>query len=516
MVTTIHRVSCLFLFSCLFALPVLAQEPARREAAADFCPALAAPTGNVVEVSTTSALINAVNTATGGDTILLADGTYSFGDGDYLRIDVPNVTIRAKSGNREAVIIDGNYNATELIQIVASNVTIADLTLREAYYHPIHVMTGGGSDTENTLIYNVHIVDPGEQAIKINPGAEGDLLTNGEVACSRIELTGTGRPHIRNSCYTGGIDGHHSFGWHIRDNFIRGFWCGTGLSEHGIHIWGDSGNTLVERNTLVDNARGIGFGLGSSGHTGGIIRNNMVHVMQDVGIGLENAPNAKVYNNTVYTENYFNSIEYRFAATSGVSIINNLTNQAIAGRDGGSGTVTTNVSNAQAGWFTDPANGDMHLVSGSIAGVIDQGQALADVTTDIDGEARPQGSGVDIGADEYRLPVPSTVTNLRVSNVVTATGVLTAALSWTPPSDALTVTLKYAAAPITTGTWDTANIFAAAILPSVAIYTGQVNPYTGGVVYFALRAQNNSGPSALSNNAFWPAKNVYLPLILRQ
>lgn len=512
MKTKIHRVFCLFLFSCLFALPVLAQEPALRKTTVDFCPALATPTGNVVEVSTTIALINAVNTATSGETILLADGTYIFGNGDYLRIDVPNVTIRARSGNREAVIIDGNYNATELIQIVASNVTIADLTLREAYYHPIHVMTNG-EDTENTRIYNVHIIDPGEQAIKINPGTEGGLLTNGEIACSLIELTDAGRPHIRN-CYTGGIDGHHSLGWHIRDNFIRGFWCASGLSEHGIHLWRDSGDTLVERNTLADNARGIGFGLESSGHTGGIIRNNMIHVMQDVGIGLESAPNANVYNNTVYTENYDHSIEYRFGETSGVSVINNLTNRAIISRDGGSGTVATNVISAQAGWFTDPANGDMHLVSGSISSVIDRGQALADVPTDIDGEARPQGSGVDIGADEYRIPVPSTVTNFRVSNVVTATGVLTATLSWTPPADALTVTLKYAPAPITAGTWGTASTFATALSPSAPSYTGKVNPYTGGVIYFALRAQNNSGPSALSNNAFWPAKNVWLPLVL--
>jgi hypothetical protein len=85
-----------------------------------------------------------------------ADGVYHL-NGAYLQFDVPDVTLRSASGNRGAVILDGNYLTTEIIQIVASNVTIADLALREAYHHPIHVMSTGGSHTNNTLIYNVHI-----------------------------------------------------------------------------------------------------------------------------------------------------------------------------------------------------------------------------------------------------------------------------------------------------------------------------------------------------------------------
>jgi hypothetical protein len=50
--------------------------------------------------------------------------------------------------------------------------------------------------------------------------------------------------------------------------------------------------------------------------------------------------------------------------------------------------------------FVDPTNFDLHLQSTSPA--IDQGENLADVGDyDIDGEARIQGSQVDIGADEY-------------------------------------------------------------------------------------------------------------------
>ena len=182
-----------------------------------FCPALPAPSGPVVNVSTIAELVSAVDNAAAGTTIRLADGNYSF-NGERLWIATPNLTIRSASGNREAVVLNGNYNEStgEIISIVASGVTIADLTLREAWYHAIHVMSTRGSHTLNTMIYNVHIIDPGEQAVKINPYTQSGaayFTDNGTVACSHIELTNAGRPHIRNNCYTGGIDAHQSRGW---------------------------------------------------------------------------------------------------------------------------------------------------------------------------------------------------------------------------------------------------------------------------------------------------------------
>jgi hypothetical protein len=123
--------------------------------------------------------------------------------------------------------------------------------------------------------------------------AKVNFTDNGEVACSTMELTASGRSKvwdINGSCYTGGVDGHQSRGWVIRDNTIEGFWCENGLSEHGVHFWTGSRDTLVERNTF----RAIGFGLretgsgrtysddpcpaavGLVGHYDGIIRNNFI------------------------------------------------------------------------------------------------------------------------------------------------------------------------------------------------------------------------------------------------
>ncbi|MCA9899218.1 MAG: hypothetical protein H6654_19030 [Ardenticatenaceae bacterium] len=390
------------------------------------CIALPAPSGNIVNVSTVSALENAVNNASSGDTILIADGTYTL-NGVYLRIDTPNVTLRSASGNRVAVVLDGNYITTEIIQIVASNVTVADVTLREAYYHPIHVMTSAAGDTVNTLIYNVHLIDPGEQAIKINPAVDGTYPDDGVIACSHLELTDAGRPFIRNNCYTGGIDAHQAEGWTIRDNLIEGFWCQNGLSEHGIHLWRGCRDTLVERNTLRENARGIGFGLADSGdartygdnpcpsagggyvdHYGGIIRNNFVFVSSaslfaseygfDCGICLWQACGAQIFNNTVVsTQAPFSSIEWRFDNTD-IELRNNLVSHNLRDR-GGTAVLSHNLQNAPLALFADAANGDLHLL-GTATAAIDQAIALAEVSDDVDGEPRPAGAAPDIGADE--------------------------------------------------------------------------------------------------------------------
>lgn len=375
------------------------------------------PVSAEVVVHTVAQLVAAVNnTQSGGDrTILIADGTYSL-DGAYLRIAVNDVTVRSQSGNRKNVILDGNYQTTEIFQIVASNVTIANLTLKRAYYHPIHAMATSSHDVENTLISNVHIIDPGQQAIKINQdSAKTHSVNNGKVTGSKIELTAAGRAkvwEINGSCYTGGVDAHHADSWAVEDNEIRGFWCAGSLAEHGVHFWSDSSNTIVQRNLIVDCDRGIGFGLGGSRHNGGIIRNNMIyhgpdHGYSDVGIGLESASGAQVYNNTIFHEHsYPNAIEYRFAESNNLTIVNNLTNRSITSRDGGSTLLlANNVSNAQAAWFANVASGDLHL-SGERTGVTGAARAVTGLVDDYDKQSRPQGTGLDIGADEYSYSVP--------------------------------------------------------------------------------------------------------------
>jgi hypothetical protein len=372
-----------------------------------------------IQVSSVAELENAVAQAnSGGDkNIVIQSGTYHL-NGVYLHLAADNITVSGATGSREDVVLDGDYVTTEIFQVVGSSITIKDLTLQRAVYHPIHVFPGN-KDVTGTVIDNVHIIDPGQQAIKINQNAAKTYSANsGTVKRSRIELTDSGRNkvwQINGSCYTGGVDGHHATDWKIVGNEIEGFWCEDGLSEHGVHFWSFSTNTLVEGNAIINCDRGVGFGLGSSGHVGGTIRNNMIyhdsgHSHSDVGIGLESASDALVYNNTIFLQqSYPNAIEYRFSATSNARIINNLTNKAIISRQGGSGSLSANITSAQLNWFAEATAGNLHLAY-PVTEVIDQGSSIAGLTDDFDGESRPAGDGIDVGADEYSVGKTGTST----------------------------------------------------------------------------------------------------------
>jgi len=120
-----------------------------------------------------------------------------------------------------------------------------------------------------------------------------------------------------------------------------------------------------------------------------------------------------------------------------------------------------------------------------------------------------------VGADEYRAPPPSAVTDLRVTHAVTATGTLTATLDWTAPASAVTTTLRYSGTLITEANWTSAFLLTNTLSGTAQTYTATVT-YTSGMAYFALKSQNaEGGLSALSNNAFWPHQDICLPLVMR-
>lgn len=359
--------------------------------------------GQVDTVYTTNALksaISAANNAGGNRTILIADGTYGIASTSwYPYITGSNIVFRSLSGNRDNVVLHGNgmqdvAPATENgFYCVGDNITIADLTIRDCGNHGI-AMEG-----DSIFIHNVRIVDVYEQLVKGTSGGDGSDYST--VQCSQFEYSAGIGPNW----YIGGLDIHEGSGWHVHDNLFRDIASPhTSLAEHAIHFWDNSSDNLVERNRIINCDRGIGFGLGSSGNTGGIIRNNTIYndgqdPYDDVGIGLETSPGTEVYNNTVYID-YPNAIEYRFAATTGVTIENNLTNQAITSRNGGTATVGVNLTSAQSTWFVNTAAGDLHL-AGMPQMVVDQGTDLsAHFSDDIDQGPRPVGGGWDIGADE--------------------------------------------------------------------------------------------------------------------
>ena len=448
-----------FVLPCLSLIAIISLPSP--SAAQETCGPLPAPTGNIIDVTPAQAgsLRAIVGAAKTGDTVRLADGIYVLPQALVFR--TPGVTLRSASGNRDGVILDGQYKAAEIISAMESNITIADVTVTRAYYHVVHVSPSVGSTT-GTLLHNLRIVDGSEQFVKVN-NVGTDYTDNGIIRCSSLELTDAGRPHVRNDCYTGGIDIHQARGWAIYLNTFDGFWCETGLSEHAIHVWTGSRDTVVDRNVVVNSVRGIGFGLESSrvgrtypdqpcggrpfvGHYDGVITNNFVFANDpslfnsqynfDTGIALEQACGAKIFHNTVFSTQPpgSSSIEWRFPNTV-AQIGNNLVSHNLKARDAGVATLTGNVTGAPASLFVNATAGDLHLRPTASA-AIDQAAPIAtSVPWDIDG--RPRIAPADVGADEYSsaatlLPPSGLAIASLVGNSVT--------LVWTPPNGGLTPT----------------------------------------------------------------------------
>jgi hypothetical protein len=388
------------------------------------CRPLAPASGPTIRVRPAQAgsLPAIVSRASAGSTILLADGTYRVPG--TLRVSAAGVTIRSRSGRPGAVVLDGRYATGDLVAVAASNVTIAEVTLTRASYHLVHIVPrDGGPTIRRARLYRLRLIDGAQQFVKVNPNAARSAFVDaGRVECSSFRLTDAGRRRVPSDflpCYTGGIDAHGARGWIVRLNRFVDIRCDEGLAEHAVHFWTGSRDTLVERNTIVDCARGIGFGLGERtewarryadqgaaayvGHYGGIIRNNVVVARRpgmDTGIGLEQARGARVFHNTVYAApratGYFSSLDYRFPSTS-ADIRNNLVTR-ITARNGGTAKLARNVEAVPAGWFRNPGRLDFHL-SRRAVGAIDRGVRVRAAGLDIDG--KPHASGPpDLGADE--------------------------------------------------------------------------------------------------------------------
>lgn len=396
-----------------------------------YCSPGSPPSGTFIEVvpAQSDSLRQIVADAAAGSVIALHPGTYDMDLGDAssrLVFDTPGVTLTSYDGDRDSVVLDGHYQTNELISIHASDVSIIAVTLQRAYDHPIHVSGTAGHPITGVVLRDLRIVDPGQQAIKINAVGDG-YADDGLVECSHIELTPVGRAQVRDNCYTGGVDAHAARGWVVRGNRIEGFWCAGGLSEHAVHFWRASRDTLVEQNVIVDCARGVGFGLGdqggsrfypddpypeiaNKGHVDGIIRNNFIATADaglqssgsgfDVGVGLEQAHGARVFHNSIASSQppRSSSIEWRFTATS-AAVVNNLVTHNLKQRDGGQASLAGNLTDAPSHWFASVALGDLHLASDTAA-AIDAGAGIAPGLADRDVDDEIRFGPRDVGADE--------------------------------------------------------------------------------------------------------------------
>lgn len=382
----------------------------------------------IVNVSTEPQLQTAMGNLQAGDTILIANGTYNLTSTLYIN-GKNNVTIRGNSGCDNVILVGKGMDTSNFGNVPlgiwsnSTNTTIAHLTVRDTWDNTVIFNSGA----QSPHVYSVKLVNSGSQFIKSNPtdAPNGIGINNGIVEYSWLEYT-NGPPatdHGAGVGYTNGISAHAVDNWIIRANVFKDFHTPDSSDypwNPAVLMWNHSTNTLTERNTFINVDRAISYGLSDiSGfdHNGGTIRNNFIYLKpglmsanrkagSDGTIIVWDSPNTKIFHNTILANgNVFYAIEFRFSSTTGGEARNNLADVPIHLRDSATATQTGNLLSATPTMFVAPASADLHLLPSATA-VIDQAPAVGGVLDDFDGEARPQGNGADIGADEMTDSTP--------------------------------------------------------------------------------------------------------------
>ncbi len=384
-------------------------------------PPLPPPTGHLVQVFTEAALQTAVSNVSEGTTIMIAPGNYQLTKTLHIRKN--HVTIRGEQNNCDGTTLIGkgmenrNFgNVPHGIFTEATNLTVQNLTIRSVFHHPIQF----SPSADSPYIYNVRLLDAGEQFIKGSSGGYGIGVDNGIVEFTIMEYL-SAPPNINHGGgigYTNGIDIHGGKNWIIRNNLFKNFHTPDSaqhLFNPAVLMWNGAQRTVTENNIFIDVDRAVAYGLVDRGvgpdHRDGIIRNNFVYQRpglfsstrrskSDGLIIVWDSPNSQVIHNTLLTNNnHANSIQFRFG-TDGSRAKNNLADASTRTRDGAQFTQTGNFFQATSSMFVDPGNANLHLKS-TATSAIDRAEILVEASRDIDGQIRPHGAKTDIGADEY-------------------------------------------------------------------------------------------------------------------
>lgn len=310
---------------------------------------------NVPELMATTRLTN-----DGNKVVIIKDGVYELSE--RLWITGNNITYRSHSENRNKVIIKGrgiNGSTPCIFDVLGKKFAIKDITLCDVSLHGI--LVHGDKNADSIYVKNVHFINIGAQMFKttFNKDNSDYSADNGIIEDCLFEYS-INKKMGKNR---GGIDINHGKEWLVSNCKFENISNPTSTLTHGaINFRNFSEYCTIERNTIMNCDKGIIFGFDNKTQTGGIIRNNMIHVIGEAGIYICSAYDVKVYNNTVYNaSNYCNAIEYKHTETHNTEIANNLTNKAIASRDNAMAFLENNITNAEENWFKNASRGNLHL-----------------------------------------------------------------------------------------------------------------------------------------------------------
>jgi hypothetical protein len=359
-----------------------------------------------------------------GDTVHVLDGSYQ---GFYLTTSgtaAAPITFRAE-GSAVQITADNPTTPDGINLEGASHVVIDGFVVNNRTRTGVRAVTASFVTVRNcTLGFNGHW--------GILTGFVDDFLAEGnEAHHSQLEHG----IYVSNSCARPVVRGNV-----VHDNHANGLHFNGDASEGGT---GRIDDALVEDNVIYGNGAGGGSGINMDGSVGGVIRNNLLYDNHASGVSLYridastgstgnlvenntivNAADARwcVNINTGSTGNVVrNNILYNLHPSHGAITVDASSRSGLVSDynavidrfsvDGGSHVLDL------AGWqalgydahsfVTTPAvnfvapGSDFHLLPTSPA--VDAGTSAGAPPTDLDGNARPVGAGIDIGAYEVQL-----------------------------------------------------------------------------------------------------------------
>lgn len=384
--------------------------------------AAAAP--QTIDVTTEAQLQSAISSLVSNQTIRIAPGTYRLTATLQVKGPLAGVVLKGSTGKPQDVLITGqgmtvNGSAPTAISVTGDvqGLQLSGVTIQDVYRHAILFDNG----PQAPRLSNLQLANCGDACVAA--AASGASVNDGTVEASWIGYTTNGA-----STNAGGVSLRGAKRWTIRGNAfenVRG--PSNQIAKAAVSVGGGAADTVVEGNSFKNVSTAVALGLvnvaSGTDHSGGRVINNMIYRASGVagaaGISIADSPNTRVAHNTVIgSGTYANPIEYRFADTANVTIVNNLTDGAITARDGAAAAQAGNITNAKPALFVNAAAGDLHLKP-TAAAVIDLADVSTSLPTDIDNEARPKGQGPDVGADEVEAaprPIPPTVQLLQPVN----------------------------------------------------------------------------------------------------